>query len=305
MVVNVTELIDSKKQEQLPKKPILFSARKRLSNMSHPKSRVKLSAVVLGLSSFTLVAVSHVSEADAAAVTFTGSDSFGRAASATFDTSGTNFLVTLTNTSSADVLVPTDVLTGVFFNISGDPTLGRISAVLNSGSTVFYDPDGQPAGGVVGGEWAYNADVSSGSLPGVNQGISASGLGIFGGSSNRFAGANLAGPDNVGGLDYGLLSAGDNPATGNSGVTGSGGLIRNSVVFTLSGLPTGFNPLTSVSNVFFQYGTNLSEPRIAGTATSTPNPNSQSVPEPSTMAGLLLTGLAAVRSRSKRKQNNR
>ena len=304
MVVNVTELMDSKKQEQLPKKPILFSARKRSSNMSHPKSRVKLSAVVLGLSSFTLVAVSHVSEADAAAVTFTGSDSFGRAASATFDTSGTNFLVTLTNTSSADVLVPTDVLTGVFFNISGDPTLGRTSAVLNSGSTVFYDPDGQPAGGVVGGEWAYNADVSSDSLRGVNQGISASGLGIFG-RSNRFPGADLTDNENVGGLDYGILSAGDNSATGNGGVTGSGGLIRNSVVFTLSGLPTGFNPLTSVRNVFFQYGTNLSEPRIAGTATSTPNPNSQSVPEPSTMAGLLVTGLAAVRSRSKRKQNNR
>lgn len=304
MVVNVTELIDSKKQEQLPKKPILFSARKRSSNMSHPKSRVKLSAVVLGLSSFTLVAVSHVSEADAAAVTFTGSDSFGRAASATFDTSGTNFLVTLTNTSSADVLVPTDVLTGVFFNLSGDPSLRRTSAVLASGSTVFYDSDGQPAGGVVGGEWAYNADVSSDSLRGVNQGISASGLGIFG-RSNRFPGANLADNENVGGLDYGILSAGDNPGTGNGGVTGSGGLIRNSVVFTLSGLPTGFNPLTSVRNVFFQYGTNLSEPRIAGTATSTPNPNSQSVPEPSTMAGLLVTGLAAVRSRSKRKQNNR
>jgi hypothetical protein len=304
MVVNVTELMDSKKQEQLPKKTFLFSARKRSSNMSHPKSRVKLSAVVLGLSSFTLVAVSHVSEADAAAVTFTGSDSFGRAASATFDTSGTNFLVTLTNTSSADVLVPTDVLTGVFFNLSGDPSLRRTSAVLASGSTVSYDSDGQPAGGVVGGEWAYNADVSSDSLRGVNQGISASGLGIFG-RSNRFAGANLADNENVGGLDYGILSAGDNSATGNGGVTGSGGLIRNSVVFTLSGLPTGFNPLTSVSNVFFQYGTNLSEPRIAGTATSTPNLNSQSVPEPSTMAGLLLTGLAAVRSRSKRKQNNR
>lgn len=293
--------MDSKKQEQLPKKIILFSARKRSSNMSHPNSRVKLSAVVLGLSSFTLVAVSHVSEADAAAVTFTGSAG-SRAASATFDTSGTNLLVTLTNTSSADVLVPTDVLTGVFFNLSGDPSLGRTSAVLASGSTVFYDT--QPAGGVVGGEWAYNADVSSGSLPGVNQGISASGLGIFG-PSNRFPGANLADNENVGGLDYGILSAGDNPATGNGGVTRSGGLIRNSVVFTLSGLPTGFNPLTSISNVFFQYGTNLSEPRIAGTATSTPNPNSQSVPEPSTMAGILVTGLAAVRSRNKRKQNNR
>ena len=270
--------------------------------MSHPKSRVKLSAVILGLSSFTLVAVSHVSQADAAAVTFTGSDSFGRAASATFDTSGTNFLVRLTNTSSADVLVPTDVLTGVFFNLSGDPTLGRTSAVLASGSTVFYDSDGQPAGGVVGGEWAYNADVTSALLPGVNQGISATGLDIFG-PSNRFAGANLADNENVGGLDYGILSAGDNSATGNGGVRRSGGLIRNSVVFTLSGLPTSFNPLTSVRNVFFQYGTNLSEPRIAGTATS--NPNSQSVPEPSTMAGLLLTGLAVVRSRSKRKQNNR
>src|SRR5438552_15453428 len=77
-----------------------------------------------------------------------------------FDTSGTNLLVTLTNTSDVDVLQQSEVLTGVFFDVNGpllnlQPSSG--SAVLAPGATVLFgttDP-----GGVVGGEWAYLEDV--------------------------------------------------------------------------------------------------------------------------------------------------
>ena len=58
--------------------------------------------------------------AEAAPITFSGS-SGTRAASVTFDTSGTNLIVTLTNTSAFDALVPIDILTAVFFSLAGDP----------------------------------------------------------------------------------------------------------------------------------------------------------------------------------------
>src|SRR5262249_54506972 len=125
------------------------------------------------------------------------------AASADFSLSGNTLTITLTNTSTSDVLVPTDVLTGLLFNT---PTaLTPVSALLPAGSTVFFGPNG---GGNVGGEWAYA----------FQGGTSSSGLGIFGNAN--FNGSNLQGPTAVDGLQYGITSAGDNLATGNQAVTG-------------------------------------------------------------------------------------
>lgn len=207
-------------------------------------------------------AIGSVSSASAAAVTWNFS-SGNYAAEAVFSTSGTNLVVTLTNTSAADVLVPIDVLTGVFFDITGSPlSLGRTSAALNAGSSVLFgttDPSN-----VVGGEWAYLGGLS-GAPHGADYGISSTGLGLFG-PGDRFPGTNLQGPPggSVGGLEYGITSAGDNGATGNTPVTGTNALIKNSVVFTLSGLPANFDPAASIGNVSFQYGTNLEEPNYPG-----------------------------------------
>ena len=110
--------------------------------------------------------------ARAAPITFTGA-SGSRSASATFDTSVTNqLLVTLTNTSTADVLVPTDILTAVFFTLAS-PTLTPGSAVLAPGSSVLFDS--APVGGNVGGEWAYTDGLAAPN--GANEGISSSGFG--------------------------------------------------------------------------------------------------------------------------------
>src|SRR5689334_2617488 len=106
--------------------------------------------------------------ANAGPALFVGSAG-SRSASVNFDNLGGNLVLTLANTSSLDTMVPTDVLTAVFFTLSGSPTLTPLSALLASGSTVIGDPDGQPVGGVVGGEWGYRSD----------QGVSSSGLGIF------------------------------------------------------------------------------------------------------------------------------
>ena len=209
----------------------------------------------------------------ASAAPFTFSWSSGtRAASVTFDTSGTNLVVTLTNTSTFDAMNPTDILTAVFFDVAGSPTLTPLSAALGSGSTVFFGPNG---GGNMGGEWAYGSGLS-GAPGGAATGISSAGFGLFG--NPNFGGPNLQGPTAVNGIGYGITSAGDNSATGNAAVTGQFALIQNSVVFTLSGLPGGFDPSTAISNVVFQYGTSLSEP-------------SSKIPEPATV---ILLGPAAL-----------
>ncbi|MBX3402648.1 MAG: hypothetical protein KF699_04460 [Phycisphaeraceae bacterium] len=185
-----------------------------------------------------------------------------------FQRSGSDLMVTLLNSSSADVLSPEDVLTGVFFNISG-PTVPLVaqSAALSEGSMVRWG-DSEMGGGV-GGEWAFRAGLS-GAPGGATYGISAAGLGLFG-PHDAFPGANLFGQNGPQGLDYGLLSAGDNPLTGNTPVTGQFPLIQSGVVFTLSGLPEDFE-LGAIGNVWVQYGTSLSEPSYVVPIISVPAP---------------------------------
>ncbi|MCX7827070.1 MAG: PEP-CTERM sorting domain-containing protein, partial [Verrucomicrobiae bacterium] len=111
-----------------------------------------------------------------------------RSADVTFSQTapGQNLVVTLANDYPGDVLVPSDVLTAVFFKLPGNPTLTRISAVVPSGNTVLFGPT--DPGGVIGGEWAYRNNING---PGAaNQGISSAGFGIFG-PANLFPGSNL------------------------------------------------------------------------------------------------------------------
>jgi len=90
-----------------------------------------------------------------ASVIFSGTNG-SLAASATFDVVGGNLLVQLTNTSSSDVLVPADVLSAVFFDVVGSPTLTRVSAFIAPGSGVV---NGTAPGGDVGGAWAFKAGL--------------------------------------------------------------------------------------------------------------------------------------------------
>lgn len=205
-----------------------------------------------------------------------------RAASVTFDTQGTDLVVTLANTSLHDAMVPVDVLTGIFFDVSGSSlTLTRTSAVVPVTSAVFHGPVDlvTPGGGAmgVGGEWAYKSAISG--PGGRDYGISSAGFGLFG-PGDLFPGTDLQPPTSPDGLQYGITSAGDDPFTGNAPMTGSNALIRNEIVFRLGGLPVGFDPSARIQNVLFQYGTGLSEP---------------SIPEPSTLALVGVASLAIVR----------
>lgn len=187
-----------------------------------------------------------------------------------------NLQVTVINTSTADVLNPSQVLTAVFFTLAGDTTLTTISAVLGTGSTVLFDPDGQPAGGIVGGEWAYGSGLLG--PGGTNQGISSAGFD----PPSLFGAANFPGNDldgnaaSVDGVGYGITSSVDTCPPGNTAVC-TNPLIRNSVVFTLGNLPLDDFTLGAISNVRVQYGTSLA------------------VPEPGTLlllgSGLMVLGL--------------
>jgi hypothetical protein len=214
----------------------------------------------------------------AAPITFSSTNGV-LSASATFSTVGNDLKVTMTNTSAFDVMVPGDVLTAVFFDVIGSSLAGLSpdSAILGPGSVVLFG--GSDPGNVVGGEWAYGAGLS-GAPHGAAYGISSSGLDLFG--SSNFPGNNLQGPAGVDGIQYGITSAGDDPASGNAAVTGNNALIKNQVTFMLSGLPAGFNPASQITNVSFQYGTSLSEPNV---------------PEPATCAWLLAVGLFTTRKR--------
>jgi hypothetical protein len=222
-----------------------------------------------------------------AAVTVTSTNGT-LAASAQFDTVAGNLRVVVTNTSVADALVPTNILTAIFFDLSGNPTLSPISALISGApATVLNctaaDACTTPIAGNVGGEWAYASGLV-GAPQGAHQGISSSGLGLFGGAN--FNGPNLQGPAAVAGGQFGITSAGDNPATGNGGLNNDA-LIQNQVTFLLGSLPAGFNVATGLSNVFFQYGTTL--------AVAVPEPESYAM----ILAGLGLMGFVARRRRSK------
>jgi hypothetical protein len=185
------------------------------------------------------------------------------AATADFSLTGSTLMVTLSNTSSADVLVPGDVLMAVLFNTTS--VLTPVSASLN-GSTVYY----ASIVGNVGEGWEYKSGISA---QGMNSGISGSGLGgTFDSASPNFF--SPAQPP-LDGVNYGILSAGDNSATGNGGVTGGGPLIKNSIEFTLTAA-AGFSLSELGDKVVFQYGTNLTEPSFDGTVDGT-------VPEPASV----------------------
>ncbi|MBI5866351.1 MAG: PEP-CTERM sorting domain-containing protein [Planctomycetes bacterium] len=220
------------------------------------------------------VGLSAIPAGWADSVTMSASDG-ALAASATFESSGADLIVTLTNTSTFDVVDPPGILTCLFFDVNGPLlNLTPVSAVLGSGSTVLFG--GTDPGDVVGGEWEWEESFGSPAPHNSTYGIGSSGLGIFG-AGEMFPGTNLQGPANVDGLQYGITSAGDDAATGNAAVTGSNALIQNSVVFTLSGLPLDFD-VNTITNVNWQYGTSPTEPNI---------------PEPGSLALLALGGIFA------------
>lgn len=227
---------------------------------------------LIGISSLLVVCSA------AHAVTFSASQG-ALSAQVDFTIDSGNLKVVLTNKSTADCMVPTDILCGVFFN--GTPALTPISALVSAGSNTYKNTTLVSGPGAdVGGAWAYASGFAP--VSGATQGIGAAGFGLYG-PTNVFPGANVDGDPGVDGVSYGLTSAGDDLNTHNGGINNRE-LTKNSVTFVLSGIPQNFN-LNSISTVSFQYGTDLSETRLV-------------TPEPCSI--LALGGLLALRLRKKK-----
>ena len=184
----------------------------------------------------------------------TASFEMGRlSAEATFAADGNNLLVTLVNTSTYGSRNPSEVLTAVYFNLPG-VTLTPESAVLTDGSVVLFPVTGTgvDSNGEIGGEYAYLDGLTV--VPtGATKVITAVGLDDIAGPPDLFPGEPLWNPDSPNGLGYGLVASLAPDA--NAAVTGRQPLVQNGVLFTLSGLPTGFDVDGLVADVTFNYGT--------------------------------------------------
>jgi hypothetical protein len=219
-------------------------------------------------------------------------------AQASFDISGNVLTIVLSNTSGSNAGqdVPGSTLTGLFFDLTGDPTLIPVSASVTLGSTILGTCSNVSCAGVtnVGGEFGYEATSFPG---GADRGIASSGYLTTGlaGNVGNFGGINLDDPASLDGINFGIISAaaGFNPNGGLQSVP----LIQSAVTFVLNGV-AGLNN-ASISHVSFQYGTALNELNIPGTPGDTPPPPGRDVPEPATLvliaAGLI--GLSRRRSR--------
>jgi len=245
----------------------------------------KITAILSGSVAAAILMVAPATNA----VTFTGTDSFGRSASATFSLSSGTLTITLANISSADVLAPNQVLTALFFDTNPNTALTPVSATVAAGSHTVYGPDVPN----VGGEWSYAQNLTGPGIGTAEQGTSSTGLGLFSPSGN-FPGPNLQGPVSVDGLQYGLTSAGDDITTGNSAVTGGFALTKNAVVLTLTAVPADF----TISNVRFLYGTSLDGPiLVAGSSSPDPTPDVPDGGSTLTMLGSALLGAGILRRR--------
>lgn len=252
----------------------------------------RLHRIVAVCATLTLSLAGFVTPSAAAPITFTGS-SGSLSASATFTVVASNLKVVLTNTGASDAMVPTDVLTAIFFDITGTPFLTAVSAI--SGGTSYTLNVGSPAtfvsasGTDIGGAWAFEEGTLA---HGALYGIGAAGLGVFG-PPNVFPGPNVDGDPGVDGVGYGLLPVGDNLTTGNGGLNGRT-FTKNSDTFLLGlgSLSSSFDPSASIHNLTFQYGTSLTETTAVGLLTPP-----RVTPEPVTLALLGMGFLAFAVSR--------
>jgi MYXO-CTERM domain-containing protein len=210
------------------------------------------------------------------AITFTGS-SGTLSASAEFTVVGGDLHIHLVNTSSTPVGSNPDVLTGLYFDLAGSPTLTAGSIALD-GSSVYVNTSHNSVVLPLGDHWAYGASTGGGKPAGYGfYGVGAAGFGIFG-PSTSFTGSG----GSPGGVDYGLV--GVIASSPSNGFKNQGPQIQSGVDIvlhdTLASLP-------AVSNVLFQYGSSTLETTIPG------------APEPQTALFALagLTGLTMKRRR--------
>jgi hypothetical protein len=248
------------------------------------KKRVLTGAIAAGVAAIGCLGQMGSAEA----LSFTGTSnnpasSNNLSAIADFQIVGTNLQIVLTNTGDLATR-PSDALTAIFWDMGGTPILTYSTGTAPT-VTRFSPSSSQSNVNLrnVGGneEWRYA--FNSTNLLGLTQsyGLGTAGFGVFsgGGGGQQF--------------QYGIVNGVGNSA--NNPVKAAF-FVNNTATFSLSGVPVNFD-LSSISNVRFQYGTNLDAPNFPGVTDPT------AVPTPALLPALAGMGLAAVRRRKQAQES--
>jgi hypothetical protein len=258
----------------------------------------------LGMKKFATLSVAltvFILASNAHAVTYTASAAGNNSnekldASATIVVSNSDLVITLANTSTSDPNDPSDILTGIFLGIAGDPKLTPVSADLGTGSSITDQRLPLGFNGNVGGEWSYRNDLLRAPM-GDDEGISSTQLKWFR-PRDLFTRTRIPGAKSLSGVQFGLTTLNDLPGN-DDGALRRRALIDNSVVFTFSGLPTDFT-LSDIANVEFQYGSKVTPAsELLGETLGV-----VSVPEPSAIS-LVIAGLLGAVALVRRKVGSR
>ena len=236
-------------------------------------------------------------DANATAV-FTASGG-GLSAKAEFTITGTTLEILLTNLDSS-VGATNEALTGVFFKL-GSSAFTPVSATIPAGSSIVQAGECSTAcaGATnVGGEYGYEFNGGWGFAAGANQGVASSGYlttGLPENFGNFPGGTDLDDPESLDGANFAIVGSAFVPYSGNGGLDNDP-LIRSAVKFVLN---TGVAlSESSISNVYFTYGTSPDKTTPGGTTsgtatttttgtpttTTTGTPTTGSVPEPGILA---------------------
>jgi hypothetical protein len=254
----------------------------------------RLATVLVALALFTVVSNTRA-VASLTSVTYTGSaptnvkseKGVTLKASATFTVSNLDLIIELSNISTNDPRSASDILTGIFFDISTNLTLTKVSAAVAPGSKVIGPLLGY--NGDVSGQWAYRGNLPTGSLskdaPG-EYGLSSTKFSFFK-KSNLFSDTKFPRTSPLSSVQFGITDMSE-LATKAQGSIKNADLIQNTIVLILNGLPVDFS-LADISGVTFVFGTSASIKKgidIGGTMVA-------QIPEPSTVV-LVAIALAGV-----------
>jgi hypothetical protein len=227
----------------------------------------------------------------AGAITFSASQTisgytYAAQADFTYDSLNHQLIITLTNTAPVQAANQGQTLSGIYFDVAGNPVLTKHSAATAAGSSIVNDtPNLNDA--LIGREWAFrnNIGAAEASFTDARYGISSTGLGIFSPADRFLTDGNLAGPNSVGGDDFNIVPAVQSNFSG-GGLNGTP-FVRSAMSFILN---TPHNFTFNIFNVAFHYGSGQDFPTLVA-----PNPPADpQVPEPGALAMLCGAACAAL-----------
>ena len=224
----------------------------------------------------------------------TGEDGIKLNAAARFSISDNILRIKLQNTgdtSGSTKDKSANTLTGLFFDLPTGITLTPVKASIAPGDLLQGNLcDIGPCNALttnVGGEFAgkYHTSPLSGHLG--NYGISSSGYIAAVNGGGNFNGPNLDQPDSPDGINFGIVApiTASNPFLPKTGNMTDNPLIEGEVVFVMA-ISGGTLLESQISNVSFQYGTDIKEPKFMSKI------KIHTIPEP--VALLLLAPAAAL-----------